>query len=225
MDSLNKETGNEKGVEGLSQMMANLFNGLKTEANANKDPTNPNSGQAPNINESEMKDMFSKLLSPDGDANGDFDDLAQKLLKEFMDKDVLTEPLQEAEKSYVEYLAKHEGKMDPIDKKRYEDQLDCVRQLLLVLEKEPENKEKMISLFEKMHDYGVPPEGILNPLDKLGAVPGMPGMAGMPNMTGMPGMPNMPGMAGMPGMQDGMPADMKNMMDQAMNNPDKCNIF
>ena len=135
--------------------------------------------------------------------NGDFDSVAQNLLKEFMDKDILQDPLDEAKKNYEDYFKKNENTIDPKELVRFKDQYNCILELLQVLEKDAQNKDKMIGIFEKMHDYGLPPEGILNPLTKIqqGSNPGgMPGMGGLPNVGGMPG--------GMPGM-----------------NPNDCNIF
>lgn len=46
--------------------------------------------------------------------------------------------------------------MDP----RYRKQHEVVQKILHVLEVEPENKNKLISLFEEMQQYGNPPETI-----------------------------------------------------------------
>jgi peroxin-19 len=205
------DTGNP-GIDGIAQMMSKILGEFKDPTNA--DPNNPNPNNA-NPGEKELTDMFEKLLGGGGKPGegGDFDGMAQQLLKQFMDKDVLFEPLQEAEKSYVEYLEKNGTTISADDKKRFEAQLNCVKELIQTLDKEPDNKDKMITLFEQMHDHGDTPPGVLNPLNKMGGFPGMPmpGMAaGMP--SGMGGMPGMPGM--------GSPEDMKKMMGE-----DQCNIF
>jgi len=165
MKDLNKEAnlGDENTVNELSSFMANLLSGLKN------DPDMKDVG-ANKMDENQIKEAFSKMMSNEGSDNN-IDDVAQKLLKEFMDKDILQEPLQEAEKNYLCYLQEKGNTLNETDKKNYEAQLACVRELLETLDKTPDNKDKMIEIFEKMHDYGLQPEGVLNPLSKI---PGMP---------------------------------------------------
>lgn len=43
---------------------------------------------------------------------------------------------------------------------RYNSQYGIIIEIIDILESSPENKSKMISLFEKMQEYGNPPEGI-----------------------------------------------------------------
>ena len=81
--------------------------------------------------------------------------------------------MEEAKSNYETYLVEKGKDLSETDKKNYTEQYNCILQLLEITEKEPENKEKMINIFEKMHDYGMPPEGILNPLSKTG-FPGNP---------------------------------------------------
>jgi len=145
----------------FAKMMGNLLNGMKLDDNA--DPNNPEQGgQADDQLKSILKNLMGNV------ENENFDSMAQGFLREFMDKDILQEPLEEAKKNYESYLAEKGNELNETDKKNYTEQYNCILQLLEIIEKEPQDKEKMINIFEKMHDYGMPPEGILNPLSKAG---------------------------------------------------------
>lgn len=88
------------------------------------------------------------------------EEAASNLLNEFMDKSLLLEPLQETKANYEQYFKKEEGKISEADLARYKGQYDIVLKILHLLETSPENKSEMIALFEKMQEYGNPPEGI-----------------------------------------------------------------
>ena len=157
--------------------------------------------------DAQLKGLLEGLMKGAGDDN--FDSMAQNFLREFMDKDILQEPLLEAKKNYETYLGENKEKLNETDKTNYTEQYNCINKLLEVIEKEPENKEQMINIFEKMHDYGMPPEGILNPLSKV-PFPGNQNMfPGAPNGFPQGGAPNMPNMS---------PEDMAKQMEN-------CNIF
>ena len=180
-------------------------------------------GEQPGVAEAQLKNMLQGLMQNVDNEN--FDSVAQNFLREFMDKDILQEPLLEAKKNYETYLAENKAKLNETDLKNYTEQYNCIMQLLGVIENEPENKEKMINIFEKMHDYGMPPEGILNPLQQVQGLAG-PGQAGgFPG--GIPGMPGgFPG--GMPGMPGGFPGGFPGMPGGFNPNGkpgEDCNIF
>lgn len=210
LKSLNQEGGPAEGDEAMgqfTQLMANLMNGMKmhedpTVAGGNV-PGGPEGGA-----DAQLKNILSGLMGSVG--NDNFDSMAQNFLREFMDKDILQEPLTEAKKNYETYLGENVSKLNETDKKNYTEQYNCINELLTVIDKEPENKEKMINIFEKMHDYGMPPEGILNPLQQAGMPMGMPGMPGMGGMGGLGGVP--------PGMPNMKPDDMAKQLEN-------CNMF
>jgi peroxin-19 len=52
--------------------------------------------------------------------NPEYDALANHLLQEFMDKDILEEPLVDSQKKYVEYLAANKSKLSAEEIQRYE---------------------------------------------------------------------------------------------------------
>ena len=60
-----------------------------------------------------MQDMFKDFGDDDK-----FDEFAESLLAEFMSKDILYEPLLEAQEKYKKYLDTHKG-LDPAEKKRF----------------------------------------------------------------------------------------------------------
>lgn len=43
---------------------------------------------------------------------------------------------------------------------RYKKQYNIICEIILTLDEQPDNKEKLMDLFEKMQDYGQPPAGI-----------------------------------------------------------------
>ena len=67
-----------------------------------------------------------------------------------MDKDIIYEPLLEARKSYLKYLEENGEKIEAGNKERYESQLKVIGEIIECLEKQPEKKEEITKLFEKM---------------------------------------------------------------------------
>lgn len=86
--------------------------------------------------------------------NPEYDALANHLLQEFMDKDILEEPLVDSQKKYVEYLAANKSKLSAEEIQRYENQQRCIDEILTIVRSEPNNKDKMIAKFEEMQEYG-----------------------------------------------------------------------
>lgn len=79
-----------------------------------------------------------------------------------MKKDLLYEPLTESKANYESFFKKEEGKIPLQDLKRFEEQYSTIKLILHTLDTEPENKTKLMELFEKMQDYGQPPAGIVS---------------------------------------------------------------
>lgn len=103
--------------------------------------------------------IFSEMFG-----NGKFDannmnmeDLADNLLGEFLNKDILYEPLKEAKTAYETYLQENKEKLTATETSNYESQYNILICLLDVLETEPSNKEKLTNLFEQMQEKGAPP--------------------------------------------------------------------
>ena len=90
------------------------------------------------------------------------EELAGKLLEVFMKKDLLYEPLLDSRKNYEEYFKKEEGKIPQADLERYRNQYKLILEILEVFDKTPEDKTRLMDLFERMQDYGQPPAGIVS---------------------------------------------------------------
>lgn len=72
-----------------------------------------------------MDDMFKNMEN-----NPNLDNLADHLLKEFMEKDILEEPLKEAKENYSKYLEENDEKLSDEDKDKYVNQMVCIEDIL-----------------------------------------------------------------------------------------------
>lgn len=179
--------------------MANLMGSMKMDENNAPGPD----GQGP---DPQFQKIFQNLMGCLD--NDNLDSATDNFLSGVMEKDLLLEPLSEAKKHYETYLEENKGKLNETDSKNYTEQYNCIIQLLEVLDNDPNNKQKLIGLFEKMHEYGPLPQGILNPFESQipGAGGNMPGFPGAPGgLGGFPGFPGGPGAPGGPGGFPGFP--------------------
>ena len=103
----------------LSSMMGDLLKNMAKEssnpAGKASDPSLPkeegkNTGGLP----PNFEDLFGQF-----EKNPQFDQFTNRLLYEFMDKEVLEEPLKDAKTSYEAYLKTNEGKLSGEDEGRY----------------------------------------------------------------------------------------------------------
>ena len=108
-----------------------------------------------------MKNMFAGQGLPEGmdqnpvgeEAEGEkYDKMTDMLLYQFMDKDILYEPLQSAQTELKASLEKEN--IDPKDQEQMQAQLRIIGELIEAFDKDPNNKEKMIGLFEQMNKVG-----------------------------------------------------------------------
>jgi peroxin-19 len=174
----NNSGGNgDEAMNQLGNLLNELMGGMGGMAGANQTASNP---EEPGNDKDMMKKVFEDMMKNVND--GDFDSVAQNLLKEFMDKEILYEPLQEAKKNYDEYLKANTDKIKDEDMKNYKGQYECIEKLIKICDSDANNKEEMIKTFEQMHEFGMPPEGILNPLQKIN-----PGLGGGPTNMNDPG--------------------------------------
>ena len=143
-----------------------------------------------------FEEMFTKF-----EKTPQFDNFATKLLHEFMDKEILEEPLKEAKKSYDAYLGEKGAQLGKEEVERFRNQEKCIDELLEALEKEPNNKDKLIALFERMQEFGAPPDEITKNIEKDNPFKMFQDMKESSEQQGagqqMPGMP--PGMGNMDG--------------------------
>lgn len=154
------QNGGDESINQLSNMMGDLF---KNMANNSGDPNaknEENKADDPEMSK-KLEEMFSKF-----EKAPHFDNFANKLLYEFMDKEILHEPLKDAKKSYESFLLEKAASLSKEEVERFQNQEKCIDELLITLEEAPENKDHLINLFEKMQEFGAPPEEITNSIEK-----------------------------------------------------------
>ena len=172
MDTLNEGEagGNEADMmKNFTSKFGDLLAGL-SEGGEGGDPTknpllNAFAGNPGNDKEFEefSKKINEKMAGAGGNGEGPvLEKLADEFLHMFMEKDILEEPLKEAKESYETYLAKMPEAVPQEDKERYLNQYDCLKKLLHILDANPNNKDELIKAFEKMQEYGNPPDDMVN---------------------------------------------------------------
>ena len=164
MKNLQNGGDNQESMNQLTNMMGDLFKNMGGP-NGSKEPTGEDhkeddGGAHPDLSK-KFEEMFSKF-----EKTPHFDNFATKLLHEFMDKEILEEPLKEAKKSYETYLCEKGTQISTEEFDRFKNQEKCIDELLVTLDKEPNNKDHLIVLFEKMQEYGAPPEEITKNIEK-----------------------------------------------------------
>lgn len=129
-----------------------------------------------------------------------FEDMTNQMLGNFLQKDVIYDPLKEA-KAKLEDFLKTEPKTDAEQQKRVNDQkiYGLVNELIALFDKpdhdSKENKEVIMNKFEELHDLGGLPTEIMGPMPK-----DMPNLGQFMQGQGGPGMPpGGPGMGGKDG--------------------------
>lgn len=196
MSKIQQDPESKNAFNEMGKMFENVF-------------TQNGDGQEP------LGEKFEKMMGGEEGAeeNQNFDKMTDMLLSQFMDKELLYEPLCSAKTELRKAIDKHdkgEEMMEEKDKDVAVKQLACVEELVTLFENNSEDKQKMISIFERMNNLGslfeiikkYAPESDINQksgMDELGPLAGLfsGGADGMPGMP--PGMPAMPGMPGMPG--------------------------
>jgi len=162
----------------LEQEMESLFKGPGLDPQS----TSASSLDAEESFQSRIRSTMSKLkksesgLNPSDPPPVDGERL-QGVLEGMMGligKEVLYEPLKELYNKFPGYLSERSGVISPEDKKRFEAQILCIKQLLDVFEAEDYRNEdstargKIVELMSELADYG-------SPLDEImGADPNVP---------------------------------------------------
>lgn len=101
--------------------------------------------------------MFNEFFDPKNLRGNNMEDLADNLLGEFLNKEILYEPLKEAKTAYEDYFKEKGDTLPAGEKSNYEKQYSLLMKIVEVLDNEPENKAKLTSLFEEMQENGTPP--------------------------------------------------------------------
>lgn len=131
-------------------------------------------------------DPLEALLSQFGGEDEDeMQGVLEAMMGQLMGKDVLYEPLKELSDKFPDYLKTHATTLSSDDKKRYDAQIICMKQLLEIFESEgytdddDKTRTAIVDLMGELQTHGSPPEEIMGPLP--------PGLS-----MGADGMPNMP---------------------------------
>ncbi|CAD8055896.1 unnamed protein product [Paramecium sonneborni] len=172
---------NDEDDEAVNKECENFLNSLKGEGTQNIETDqllkqfqgmmgNILEGINPNNQEQQkaFQETFEKL-----EQAPQFDELADKMLLQFMDKDVLEQPMKETYDAYNKFIQENKNKLNEEDLKKYEKQKDCVEKIIDQLNTNPNDKEKLIQLFENMQAEGDPPQEVFggneNPLNFINA--------------------------------------------------------
>ncbi|EPZ33592.1 hypothetical protein ROZALSC1DRAFT_27828 [Rozella allomycis CSF55] len=105
-----------------------------------------------------LNNLFENLLNDkvdDVESSG----LLDGLLENFLTKDVLYEPMKDLALQYPEWIEKNKHKISKEDLSNYEKQLECVNEIVVAYESDQQSK--VITLLQKMQEFGTPPEEML----------------------------------------------------------------
>lgn len=129
MNKLNQDPDSKNAFGDMNEMMKKMFQGGLGGAGAG-----PEAGAGDDMDEKQMDDMTNTLLM------------------QFMDKDILYEPLTCANKELTENLKK--DNLEPKDREQMEAQLKIIKEIIHTFDTDGDNKTKLIAQFEEMNKIG-----------------------------------------------------------------------
>ncbi|KAH6582882.1 hypothetical protein BASA50_006540 [Batrachochytrium salamandrivorans] len=135
-----------------------------------------------------MANMLKELESM-MDSEG-FEDIFGGFVDQLMKKEFLYEPLKDLSEKYPAWIEANRSTLSAEDRVRYQNQLEAVKEIVLIYKKLPEDEptaeqsKEIMDLLAKIQSFGNPPDDLMKEM--------APGME-----TGMGGMPAVPG-AGSP---------------------------
>lgn len=197
MNKIQNDPESANAFENMGKMFEQVFQGGE------------NGGDETEATEN-LKKMMGGMMGGEGEAGGPegqgFDKMTDMLLSQFMDKELLYEPLTTAKKEIsltLEKAEKGETTIDDKDKEQMTEQLACVNELVTLFDENSGDKEKMIEIFERMNNVGSLFEVIkkYSPDSEIGKNSGLEGLGPLAGMMGG-GMPGGPGGAGGPNPED-----------------------
>ncbi|CAO1638715.1 unnamed protein product [Sympodiomycopsis kandeliae] len=140
------------------------------------------------FSEEDMAKLLAGLGGDGGIPEGEegMANMLEKMMGELMSKEVLHEPLKELRDKYPPYLASPPKDVTSEDMSRYQEQYDCVKQVVDIFEnpefdngsepKKAELKKKVSDLMAKMQDAGAPPKEVVGDMPaELENIPGFGG--------------------------------------------------
>jgi peroxin-19 len=180
-------SGQTKGVEGGGTFQDTIKQTMsKMRENESKIKGAEGSSGAAGGDAEALEQLLSSLgdlgLGGDDKDDPELAGFIENMMAQLMSKEILLEPLQELAESFPKYLADPTKTISAEDRERYDKQLVCVKQILVVFEKptyddaNAEDKAKILELMNEMQSYGTPPTEV------MGNLP--PGLDG----TGIPGL-------------------------------------
>lgn len=191
------QTAAEAVAKETTDIDSNVAKTLQALADSSKDLEGMQTAQAEQVGEDIMANMM-KEFEKFGE-NEDFQGVIDNMMKQFLSKEVMYEPMKQISEKFPEWLAENQSKLEPEKYESYGKQYQYFQEIVNVYETEPDNIARLMELMKDMQDCDVqPPAEILKDL-----APGLEfdgeGMPVMPNMG--PGM--MPGFANLPPGADG----------------------
>ncbi|KAH6577230.1 hypothetical protein BASA60_004165 [Batrachochytrium salamandrivorans] len=131
-----------------------------------------------------MANMLKELESM-MDSEG-FEDIFGGFVDQLMKKEFLYEPLKDLSEKYPAWIEANRSTLSAEDRVRYQNQLEAVKEIVLIYKKLPEDEptaeqsKEIMDLLAKIQSFGNPPDDLMKEM--------APGME-----TGMGGMPAVPG--------------------------------
>eukprot|EP01101_Sappina_pedata_P005452 TRINITY_DN2501_c0_g1_i1.p1 TRINITY_DN2501_c0_g1~~TRINITY_DN2501_c0_g1_i1.p1 ORF type:complete len:295 (-),score=108.42 TRINITY_DN2501_c0_g1_i1:68-952(-) len=163
------------GDGGFKDTMSKAFDSLKKSSESNKDTVSSDDPFADILNMlaqgGTSVEGLEKMFSQEGDSadagkglDGSIDGAMEGLLKHFVSKDLLYEPLLNMKTKYPDYLRDNRSKLDRSQFEKCEKQYDCIAKLCDLYEDPNHKVETIIEVLQQMQEQGEIPQEIINEL-------------------------------------------------------------
>jgi len=147
---------------------------------ANKDKSSA-AGAGGLGSESEMDEMFAKLMKELGDTElggaaagagasgmeGSMDAMIEKLMSSMLSKDVLYPAMKDIEEKFPQWLSDNKSKLPADEYEKYVKQHECLQKICRTFETTPDDMNSIMALMTEMQSYGQPPQELV-PLSEQG---------------------------------------------------------
>lgn len=124
-----------------------------------------------------LESLLSQLTSGIDDSdedNGELQTILETMMQQLMSKEILYEPLKELHDKFPTYLAENDASLSGEDKGRYQNQLECVTEIITIFDdpsyddSDQEKGARIVTLMNKMQSFGSPPSEVMGPLPSAG---------------------------------------------------------
>ncbi|KAJ3213530.1 hypothetical protein HK099_007352 [Clydaea vesicula] len=155
----------------------NLLNDSKSKVTEEFNENKPFLSDMGNM-EQMMKDLEGLMSTGEMDSMFNFD----KMLQNFISRDLLFEPMKELSLKYPDWLKNNSSKISIEEKKRYTSQAEIITKIVKVYNTtkvpngEPDEEESKIitDLMQQMQEYGNPPQELMPEINDLDLNNGIP---------------------------------------------------